>query len=326
MHVKTTSESWPLAIPFTIARETITTLPLLHLAITHDGVTGHAEAAGVDYQGDTPETLAEEVAAYLDGRTAPPARAQLLTDMRPGGARNAIDCALWDWEAKHQHRRAADIAGLGDPHPLVTALSIGIDSPDAMAAIARTQPNAALFKLKLGGKDGHDLARVAAVRAAAPKAEITVDCNEGWSLEQLNTAVPDLLAYGVTLIEQPLPSAIDSALAGYTGSIPLCADESFADITDLPRLALYSAVNIKLDKCGGLTAALAIADAARALGKDLFVGCMIGTSLGMAPGFLLGQRCRWVDLDGPLLLAGDRSPAIRYDGTVMHPFGPEVWG
>jgi L-alanine-DL-glutamate epimerase-like enolase superfamily enzyme len=326
MHFKTTSESWPLAIPFTIARETITTLPLLHLAITHDGVTGHAEAAGVDYQGDTPETLAAEVAAYLDGHTAPPARAQLLTDMRPGGARNAIDCALWDWEAKHQHRRAADIAGLADPRPLVTALSIGIDSPDAMAAIARTQPNAALFKLKLGGKDGHDLARVAAVRAAAPKAEITVDCNEGWSLEQLNTAVPDLLAYGVTLIEQPLAAAVDSALAGYTGSIPLCADESFADITDLPRLALYSAVNIKLDKCGGLTAALAIADAAQAIGKDLFVGCMIGTSLGMAPGFLLGQRCRWVDLDGPLLLAGDRSPAIRYDGTVMHPFGPDVWG
>lgn len=326
MHFRTTSERWPLAIPFTIARETITALPLLHLAITHDGVTGHAEAAGVDYQGETPEALAVEVAACLNGRTTPPSRAQLLTDMRPGGARNAIDCALWDWEAKRAGTRAATIAGIAGPRPLVTALSIGIDSPAAMAAIARTQPDAALFKLKLGGKDGQDIARVAAVRAAAPRAEITVDCNEGWSLEQLNAATPDLLAYGVTLIEQPLPAATDPALAGYTGSIPLCADESFADITDLPRLALYSAVNIKLDKCGGLTAALAIADAAQALGKDLFVGCMIGTSLGMAPGFLLGQRCRWVDLDGPLLLAADRRPAIRYDGTVMQPFGPEVWG
>lgn len=326
MHVQTTAESWPLAIPFTIARETITALPLLHLAITHDGVTGYAEAAGVDYEGDTPDTLAAEVTAYLDGRTTPPTRAQLLTEMRPGGARNALDCALWDWEAKRAGRRAAAIAGLPEPRPLVTALSIGIDSPEAMAAIARTQPEAALFKLKLGGKDGLDIARVAAVRAAAPGAEITVDCNEGWDLEMLNAAVPELQAYGVTLIEQPLPAATDSALADYTGSIPLCADESFADITDLPRLALYSAVNIKLDKCGGLTAALAIADAAQALGKDLFVGCMIGTSLGMAPGFLLGQRCRWVDLDGPLLLASDRSPAIRYQGTVMRPFGPEVWG
>jgi L-alanine-DL-glutamate epimerase-like enolase superfamily enzyme len=326
MHFHTTTESWPLAIPFTIARETITALPLLHLEITHDGATGRAEAAGVDYEGDTPETLAAEVAVYLKGRATPPTRAQLLTEMRPGGARNALDCALWDWEAKRQHRRAAAIAGLPDPRPLVTALSIGIDTPEAMAAIARTQPSAALFKLKLGGKDGEDLARVAAVRAAAPKAEITVDCNEGWTLEQLNAAVPDLAAQGVTLIEQPLPATGDAALAGYTGSIPLCADESFVDIADLPRLALYNAVNIKLDKCGGLTVALAIADAAQALGKDLFVGCMIGTSLGMAPAFLLGQRCRWVDLDGPLLLAGDRSPAIRYDGTVMHPFGPEVWG
>lgn len=326
MHFKTTPESWPLAIPFTIARETITALPLLHLEITHDGATGRAEAAGVDYEGDTPETLAAELDIYLKGRTAPPTRAQLLTEMRPGGARNALDCALWDWEAKHTNRRAADIAGRAGPRALVTALSIGIDSPQAMAAIARTQPEAALFKLKLGGKDGQDLARVAAVRAAAPRAEITVDCNEGWSLEQLNAAAPDLLAYGVTLIEQPLPAIGDVALAGYTGSIPLCADESFADIADLPRLAFYSAVNIKLDKCGGLTAALAIADAAQARGKDLFVGCMIGTSLGMAPGFLLGQRCRWVDLDGPLLLAHDRSPAIRYDGTVMHPFGSDVWG
>jgi L-alanine-DL-glutamate epimerase-like enolase superfamily enzyme len=326
MHFKTTAESWPLAIPFTIARETITALPLLHLAIEHDGVTGYAEAAGVDYQGDTPESLAAEVAAYLDGRSAPPSRDRLLTEMRPGGARNAIDCALWDWEAKHQRRRAAAIAGLPEPRALVTALSIGIDSPDAMAAIARTQPDAALFKLKLGGHDGLDIARVAAVRAAAPRAEITVDCNEGWGLSELNAAVPELVAYGVTLIEQPLAAAADSALAGYTGNIPLCADESFADITDLPRLALYSAVNIKLDKCGGLTAALAIADAAQALGKDLFVGCMIGTSLGMAPAFLVGQRCRWVDLDGPLLLSTDRNPAIRYDGTVMQPFGPEVWG
>jgi L-alanine-DL-glutamate epimerase-like enolase superfamily enzyme len=326
MHYKTTPESWPLAIPFTIARETITALPLLHLEISHEGATGRAEAAGVDYEGDTPETLAAEVEIYLKGRTTPPTRAQLLTEMRPGGARNALDCALWDWEAKRGHTSAAAIAGLGTLKPLVTALSIGIDSPDAMAAIARTQPDAALFKLKLGGKDGQDLSRVAAVRAAAPRAEITVDCNEGWDLEMLNAAVPELQTYGVTLIEQPLPAIGDVALAGYTGNIPLCADESFADIADLPRLAFYQAVNIKLDKCGGLTAALAIADAAQARGKDLFVGCMIGTSLGMAPGFLLGQRCRWVDLDGPLLLASDRNPAIRYDGTVMHPFGPEVWG
>lgn len=319
------AERWPLRRPFTISRETISDLPLVYLRIEAEGAAGHAEAAGVDYRGETPATMAAAIADYLTGRAVPPERDQLLRDLPPGGARNAIDCALWDWEAKRGRGSVAERARLVPLRALETVYTIGLDAPQVMAEQAG-QAMTAFLKLKLGGRDGRDVERVGAVRAAAPKARLLVDVNEGWSPKELGAYAPALLPFGVELIEQPVPAAEDAAIADWTGPIPLCADESFDDLAALDRLAGYSAINIKLDKCGGLTAALAIVAAAKRRGLNLFVGSMLGTSLGMAPAFLIGQSCRYVDLDGPLLLSADRDAAMRYEGFTVAPPDPALWG
>lgn len=321
------TESWALREPFVIARETMLALPLAHLAISHAGFTGSAEAAGVDYRGETPESMAAGIQAYLESCETPPSRAALLRDMPAGGARNAIDCALWDWEAKSTGVPAATLAGFETLKPLETAYTLSIAPPQDMAASALRAPRGAVLKLKLGGKDGLDLDRVAAVRGAAPDRRLVVDVNQGWSREELTNAAPTLAALGVELIEQPLPIGEDGWLADYRSPVPLCADESFDTLEDLPRIAaLYSYINIKLDKSGGLTEALAIAHAAREQGLGLFVGSMLGTSLGMAPAYLVGQLCDYVDLDGALLLAHDRESPLTYRDAVIDPPDRLLWG
>lgn len=326
MKVVVTIERWPLRDPFVIARETMHDLPLVHLAIAARGTIATAEAAGVDYRGETPETMADAIQGYLGCWNSVPSREAVRADMPAGGARNAVDCALWAWEARHAGGTVRSLIGLPPRASLTTVFTLGLASPTEMAAKVADAPAGSPLKLKLGGGDGKDIERVAAVRAVAAKRMLLVDVNEGWSTEQLLAYLPTLLLLDVRLIEQPLARGRDAALASLSSPIPIFADESFDDLHDLDRLHGYAGINIKLDKCGGLTTALAIVEAARARGLQTMVGSMLGTSLGMAPAYIVGERCDYVDLDGPLLLARDRQPGLRYDGGVVFAPGPEIWG
>jgi L-Ala-D/L-Glu epimerase len=244
--------------------------------------------------------------------------------MPAGAARNALDCALWDLEAKRAGRRAHELAGLSAPGPVVTAYTISLGTPDEMAQAARAASRP-LLKVKLGGAG--DPARIKAVRQAAPRADLIVDANEAWPAGELSANLAACAEAGVSLIEQPLPAHDDSALADVTRPIPICADESVHDRASLAGLAgKYDAINIKLDKAGGLTEALALAARAEQLGFALMVGSMVSTSLAVAPALLLARRARVVDLDGPLLLARDRPDGLRYDGSLLYPPAPDLWG
>jgi L-alanine-DL-glutamate epimerase-like enolase superfamily enzyme len=245
--------------------------------------------------------------------------------MPPGAARNALDCAFWDLEAKCAGRPVHALAGHGAPQPLTTAFTISLGPPDAMAQAAAKASERALLKVKLGGAD--DPARILAVRQAAPRAELIVDANEGWSGDDLARNLAACAQAGVTLVEQPLPAGRDDALAHMARPLPVCADESVHATASLAALiGKYDAVNIKLDKAGGLTEALAMAQEAERLGFALMAGCMVATSLAMAPAMLLAQRAHVVDLDGPLLLARDRPDGLRYDGSLVYPPQPALWG
>ena len=252
-------------------------------------------------------------------------RDSLQQAMPPGAARNALDAAFWDIEAKRAYCSAADLAGIGPLKPVVTAYTLSLDTPERMGEAAAAQRARPLLKLKLGG-DG-DLERVAAVRRNAPQARLIVDANEGWNERHLIEVMPRFVDFGVELIEQPLPAGKDDALAGWPHPIPICADESCHVAADLDGLAgKYEAINIKLDKTGGLTAALVLAAAARERGFSIMVGCMIGTSLAMAPAMLVAQQASVVDLDAPLLLASDRNQGLRYEGSFVYPPEPALWG
>jgi L-Ala-D/L-Glu epimerase / N-acetyl-D-glutamate racemase len=325
VHAEFRLESWPLSQPFTISRDTIDVLRVLYCELRRGACVGRSEAAGVDYHGETPASMQR----YLEEQVSriPWDRMALLEKMPAGGARNAIDCALWDLEAREQGRRVWELAGVEAPRALRTTYTIGLAEPPKMAADVSLAPPGAILKLKLGARDGRDIDRVSAVRSAAPGSDLVVDVNEAWSLDELNDASPALQHLGVQLIEQPLPTAQEEALDGYTGALPLCVDESFSDHSSFATLhPRYSCINIKLDKCGGLTEALRCAATARARGLELFAGNMLGTSLAMAPAFILAQHCRWVDLDGPLLLARDRVPGFKFDGAMMQPFSASLWG
>jgi L-alanine-DL-glutamate epimerase-like enolase superfamily enzyme len=275
--------------------------------------------------GETLAGVADAIAGMEAKITRGLDRSSLQQAMPPGAARNALDCALWDLAAKRTGRAAHAIAGLAPPKPLVTAYTLSLGSPEAMAAHAAEAAGRALLKVKLGGPG--DRERIAAVRRAAPHAELIVDANEGWSPETLAENVAACAAAGVTLIEQPLPADRDAALATIERSVPVCADESAHSRASLPALVgKYDAINIKLDKAGGLTEALAMAEDAERLGFTIMVGCMVATSLAMAPAVLVAQRARVVDLDGPLLLAKDRPDGLCYEGSVVHPATPSLWG
>jgi L-alanine-DL-glutamate epimerase-like enolase superfamily enzyme len=277
--------------------------------------------------GDAVDGVVAEIEAQRRAIERGMSRLELQGAMPAGAARNALDCAFWDLEAKISGVPAWRLAGLERaPHPVATAFTLSLGTPEAMGAAARDASAMPVLKLKLGGDDA-DIARVTAVRRAAPRARLIVDANEAWSLDQLAAFAPRLAELGVALIEQPLPAGQDEALAGYASPVPLCADESCHGLDSLPALSgRYQAVNIKLDKTGGLTHALELQRAAASAGFGIMVGCMVATSLAMAPAFLLAQQADFVDLDGPLLLERDREPVIAYDGAWMQMPAPELWG
>jgi L-Ala-D/L-Glu epimerase len=321
MQIDVTADTFKLAQVFTISRGSRTEAKVLTVRVTEDGVTGWGEC--VPYA-RYDETL-ESVTAEINGLPGDITR-QALYDLLPAGAaRNAVDCALWDMEAKRAGKRVWDLAGLSAPGPEITAYTLSLDEPEAMRAQAAKHAARPLLKIKLGTPD--DMPRLEAVRAGAPDATIIIDANEGWSAEVYADLAPHLVRLGVALVEQPLPAGDDDALLGMDRPVPVCADESCHDRTSLASLkGKYDVVNIKLDKTGGLTEALALRDAARADGFDVMVGCMVGSSLAMAPATLVAQGAKVVDLDGPLLLAEDRDNALKFDGAGVHPPVAALWG
>ena len=321
MSIEVTRDVFKLAQVFTISRGSRTEAKVLTAHVTRDGITGRGEC--VPYA-RYDETL-ESVEAQIRGLPADVTRAALQGLLPAGAARNAVDCALWDLEAKQAGKRVWELAGLPEPGPEITAYTLSLDTPEAMLAQAAKNAHRPLLKIKLGTPD--DMPRLEAVRKGAPKARIIIDANEGWSAEVYADLAPHLVRLGVELVEQPLPAGEDDALIGMDRPVPVCADESCHDRASLPGLkGKYDVVNIKLDKTGGLTEALLLRDAARAAGYDVMVGCMVGSSLAMAPATLVAQGARVVDLDGPLLLAEDRDQPLVFDDSGVHPPVPALWG
>ncbi|ETR76493.1 mandelate racemase [Afipia sp. P52-10] len=318
-------EHWPIAGSFTISRGAKTEAVTVVTDIS-DGVhTGRGECTPYPRYGETPETTLQAVLA-MDERIRQGIDARALqAAMPPGAARNALDCALWDLAAKAQGKRVWQVLQRAEPKPLTTAYTISLGTPEAMAEATAKAAHRPLLKIKLGG-DG-DAQRIAAVRRAAPNSELIVDANEAWTDANIAANLDACATAGVTLVEQPLPAGKDGTLARIKRPIAVCADESVHDRASLASLReRYDAINIKLDKTGGLTEAMALADDARALGFDIMVGCMVATSLAMAPALIVAQQARVVDLDGPLLLTKDREDGLRYDGSIVHPPSSALWG
>jgi L-alanine-DL-glutamate epimerase-like enolase superfamily enzyme len=318
-------ERWPIAGAFVISRGAKTEARLVVAEIAQDGQTGRGECTPYARYGETIDSVLEQIdsvgPAIRDGVD----RMALQTLLPPGAARNALDCALWDLEAKRTGRRAYATAGLARLDPLKTAYTLSMAEPGVMAQQARAHARRPMLKLKIGGPD--DLDRVRAVREAAPLCRLIVDANEGLSFDGLVRLAPELKRLDVKLVEQPLKVGEDAALEGYDCPVPLCADESLHTRAELNACAgRYGCVNIKLDKAGGLTEALATVQAARALGLQVMIGCMVATSLAMAPAMILAQGAQFVDLDGPLLLAEDRAPGLVYQGSMIAPPEPTLWG
>jgi len=316
---------WALARPFAISRGSKSTAEVVVAEIYDGDFRGRGECVPYPRYGESVDsvvaTLQDMRGAVFSGLN----RESLQTAMPPGAARNALDAALWDLDAKRMNCRAADLAGIGSLKPLVTAYTLGLDTPEKMGEAAAANRDRPLLKLKVTG-DG-DIDRVRAVRRNVPQSRLIVDANEGWTARHFRDLAPALAEFGVELIEQPLPASDDGVLADLPHPIPVCADEACHTAADLDRLiGKYDAINIKLDKAGGLTEALELAAAARARGFTIMVGCMIGTSLAMAPAVLVAQQAAFVDLDAPLLLAQDREPGLRYDGSTLYPPEPALWG
>jgi len=321
-----TIERWPVAGAFTISRGAKTHVDVVVTEVGDGNTVGRGEATAIYYHGESAESVRDAVLAQAEAIADGAGRQDLLRLMPRGAARNALDAALWDFEAKRSGRPVWQLAGLAAPKPLTTAYTISLADPEAMEGRAREVADSyPLLKLKLAGEG--DRERVAAVRRGAPHARLIVDANEAWTGRDVAAEATALAALGVGLIEQPVAAGQDALLDGVRSPVPLCADESCQDRADLDRLAgRYEAVNIKLDKAGGLTEALALAAEAQLRGLDVMVGCMLSTSLGVAPAFYAAQGARWVDLDGPLLLAKDRDPGIRFDGGLMAAPTLALWG
>ncbi len=315
-------ERWPIDGAFVIARGAKREAVVVTATVSDGNGMGRGECVPYARYGETVEGVRDAILGLGAVRN----RHELQQRIGPGAARNAIDCALWDHEAKSTGRSVAEIAGLPAPGPLTTAYTISLGTAEEMARkAAEAAKRLPLLKIKLGGEG--DIGRMRAVRAACPGARLIADANEGWAGDGLGTLMAVAAECGFEVIEQPLPADQDVALAGIRRPVPVCADESLHTRGDLQALAdRYDAVNIKLDKTGGLTEALALMAEARTIGFKIMVGCMVSTSLAMAPAVLLAQTADWVDLDGPLLLAKDRVPALHYDGALVHPATPELWG
>ena len=310
-----------LAQVFTISRGSKTEARVLTVHARDGAAAGWGECVPYARYGET----LESVLAQIESLPAGTSRAALQEALPAGAARNAVDCALWDLEAKRAGRRVWEIAGLPPPGPVVTAYTLSLAAPEAMRAQAAANAHRPLLKIKLGTAD--DMPRLEAVRQGAPNAKIIVDANEGWTAEIYAELAPHLARLGVALVEQPLPAGEDEALTGLARPVPLCADESVHDRASLAGLAgKYDMINIKLDKTGGLTEALVLRREAQAAGFKILVGCMVGSSLAMAPAVLVAQGAQIADLDGPLLLAEDREVRLRYDAAGVHPSDATLWG
>jgi L-alanine-DL-glutamate epimerase-like enolase superfamily enzyme len=318
-------ERWPTAQTFVIARGAKTEAHVLVVEIEQAGVVGRGEAVPYPRFG---ETMAGAIALVESARPAVEAgisRAELQGLMLASAARNAIDCALWDLEAKITGEPAWQAAGKARLEPVKTCFTLSLDTPEAMADAARTHAGRPILKLKIGAPD--DLGRVEAVRAAAPRTRLVVDANEGLSFEDLRRLLPDFAKLGIQLVEQPLKVGEDEALEGFDSPVMLCADESLRTRADLePCARRYGCINVKLDKAGGLTEALALVAEGRARGLSLMAGCMVATSLSMAPAMIVAQGAEFVDLDGPLLLARDRQPGLVFEGSMIRPPERALWG
>ncbi|QGY40424.1 dipeptide epimerase [Pseudodesulfovibrio cashew] len=312
---------FPLAKAFTISRGSRTEAVVVRVEVHEDGFSGRGECVPYQRYGETVDSVMDQIRAL----PADLNRASLQDLLAPGAARNAVDCALWDLEAKKAGKPVWQLAGLGEPGPLQTAFTLSLDTPENMLEDARLNADRPLLKIKLGTED--DIARIEAVREGAPKSRIIVDANEGWTAESYARMAPVLVRLGVDMVEQPLPAGDDDALLTLERVLPVCADESCHDRASLPDLkGKYDMVNIKLDKTGGLTEALALREGALREGYKIMVGCMVGSSLAMAPAMLVAQGADVVDLDGPLLLAEDRPFGLHYDKGDVYPPASELWG
>lgn len=319
------AERFPIAGTFTISRGSKTEAEVISCSISDGGHTGRGECVPYKRYGETMEGVRQAIEAIRAEVAVGIDRSSLLDAMPAGAARNAIDCALWDLEAKLSGKPVASRICAAPLRPLETAYTLSLGEPEAMAAQARANAARPLLKVKIGGDN--DVARIRAVRQAAPDSRIILDANEGWTEDNIIANLAFAAGHGIALIEQPLPAGHDEILRHIAHPVPICADESVHEAKDLAALVgLYDAVNIKLDKSGGLTAALVLRDRARELGFGVMVGCMVGTSLAMAPAVLLAQDADFVDLDGPLLLARDRVPGLVYNGSLLSPPDTALWG
>jgi L-alanine-DL-glutamate epimerase-like enolase superfamily enzyme len=319
--ISVSAESFPLARKFTISRGSKTEALVVTARITRNGVTGCGEAVPYTRYGESVAGVMAQIAAQAPRVT----RDELARDMPAGAARNALDCALWDLEAKTARVRVWDLAGLPAPRPVQTAFTLSLDTPEAMQAEAAKNAHRPILKIKLGTPD--DMPRLEAVRRGAPYATLIIDANEGWTPEIYTDLAPHLIRLGVALVEQPMPAGADDMLAEIARPLPVCADESCHDRASLSGLrGKYDVVNIKLDKAGGLTEALALRAQAQQMGFGVMVGCMVSTSLAMAPATLLAQGALHTDLDAPLLLAQDRDHPLVYDSAGIHPPTSALWG
>ena len=316
---------FPVAGSFTISRGSRTEIRVVTVTVSDGSHVGCGECVPYARYGETVDGVMEAILGVAIDLREGLDRQGLQDRLAPGAARNALDCALWDLEAKRAGKPVWQLAGLTAPKPIETAFTLSLGTPESMREAAAKNADRPLLKVKLGTDD--DLGRIEAVRAGAPNSRIIVDANEGWTVEQYLALAPTLVRLGVALVEQPLPAGQDEALRTIARVLPVCADESCHDRASLAHLkGKYDAINIKLDKTGGLTEALLMRDAAVAAGFDIMVGCMLGTSLAMAPAFFVAQGAAFADLDGPLLLAADRAPPIRYEGSMMQVPDPALWG
>jgi L-Ala-D/L-Glu epimerase len=324
MRIDAHEQSWPLDKPFRIARGSRTEARVVVVTVTNGQYTGRGEAVPIARYSQTVESVLAQIESMKSEKSLDRQKMQRL--LPAGAARNALDCALWDLEAKVSGKRAWELANIPIVPEVETSFTISLDMPAAMATVARANSTAPILKLKLGGDDV-DLARVEAVREAAPAARLLIDANESWSPEHFREVAPLLDQFGVELIEQPFPADADEVLETLDHPVPVCADESCHTSADLPRLTnRYEVINVKLDKTGGLTEALFLVERAREAGFKLLIGCMVCTSLGIAPARLLASATDYVDLDGPLLLAGDRHHGLSYQGGKIGIPPRELWG
>ena len=321
MKIDVSQDSFPLKSSFRISRGSKTTADVVTVKLTRNGVQGWGECVPYPRYGETVESVTEQL------QSVPPhiTRADLIETLPAGAARNALDCAIWDVKAKETNRRVWQLANLPKPKPVQTAFTLSLGTVENMTRAATQNAHRPILKLKVGTPN--DLDRLVAVRNAAPDAKLVIDANEGWTIDDYQLLIDHLVDMNIALIEQPFPAGQDACLSNLDRPIPICADESVHTSEDLPALVgKYDCLNIKLDKTGGLTTAIDLKAKAQAMGFDIMVGCMVGTSLAMAPALLLASDATLVDLDGPLLLTKDRDTPISYDARGMHPAPAELWG